>query len=254
MNSDIATIERLLLNSIPARQTILLDQWMIRLNDKFTYRANCACPIFFMDSQQLQKEIHDCERIFNYNCMPTVIKVTPDLQDNVEDILVNLNYCKIKTVNVMVCDITNYEIADYLKLVQYPNDNWLNASAKLSVIDDKYVQIHCQGIKDIAIDKVFVCAIKDNKIVGCGYGTIEHNYVGIYDLHVEEEYRKQGIGSAICDAILNYGKEKGAVKGYLAVHSLNKNAIRLYQNRGFIKSYEYYFYCKSFKDHSIVDA
>jgi GNAT superfamily N-acetyltransferase len=233
MNSNITIIERLLLNSIPARQTVLLDNWMIRLNNKYTYRANCACPIYLDGLQHLHEEIQDCERIFNYNRMPTVFKVTPDIQEDLEALLLKSDYSKIKSVNVMVCDIETYKIEDYLKIDQYANERWLNASAILTGIDDEYVPIHCQGIKNIAIDKVFVSAIKDSKIVGCGYGTIENNYVGIYGLHVEENYRKQGIGSSICKAILNYGKEKGAIKGYLSVHSLNKNAITLYQNRGF---------------------
>nr|WP_231036480.1 GNAT family N-acetyltransferase [Pectinatus sottacetonis] len=116
------------------------------------------------------------------------------------------------------------------------------------------IDIQCQEIKNITVKSIFVKAICDKKVVGCGYGTTEHGYVGIYGLHVDEYYRKKGIGTSICQAIFTFGRKNGAKKAYLIVHSRNNTAIALYSHMGFTKMYEYDFYQKSDSKYKIIDA
>ncbi|MGN0145476.1 MAG: GNAT family N-acetyltransferase [Clostridium sp.] len=256
MFKDIDFIERTILNSIPSKNTILLDNWLIRLNEGYTYRANCVCPFQYDNTLNLDNKIKYCEKIFTKNCLPTVFKVSPDLQEGLGTVLETKGYKKIKTVNAMICTL-NADYSNIPKCITLKNSadsDWLNASAILTGIDKSLFDIHCRSIQNLAIESVFVQAVKDNKIIGCGYGTIEGDYVGIYDLHVDINYRKQGIGNGICDAILSYGREHGAYNGYLIVNSLNENAIKIYKNKGFAKAYEYYFYKKDCESYFIIDA
>lgn len=256
MFKDISFLERTMLNSIPSKQTILMDDWIIRLNKGYTYRANCVCPFQYSNTSDIGSKIRYCEKLFINNNLPTVFKVTPDVQKGLDILLEKLEYKKVKTVNVMMCTINTdcLDIPQYIKLQSSPDIKWLQASAALTRVDNEFVDLHFEGIRNIGIASAFVSAIKDNKVVGCGYGTIEKNYVGIYGLHVDIKYRKQGIGSSICNAILSYGQEHGADKGYLIVSSLNSDAVKLYENKGFYKAYEYYFYEKPHEKYSIVDA
>jgi len=88
--------------------------------------------------------------------------------------------------------------------------------------------------------EVFV-AIKDNEIVGSGYGLIKENkphfserkfgHVGF--MFVRQEYRGQGISSLVLEAIFNWFKTKNIRETRLQVYPNNPNAIKAYEKVGF---------------------
>jgi N-acetylglutamate synthase len=257
MNENIKVIEEALLNSIPAQQTILLDGWILRLNQNYTYRANCVCPLNYTNDINVAEKIKTCEELFYRNKLPSVFKVTPVLQENLSDILLSLNYQNVKTVNVMrfALDDSIKDLKSEVNYSEIPGEEWLTASAKLTgITSPDLISVHCLGFKNIAVRSVFVKAVRNGKIVGIGYGTVERGYIGIYDLHVDSNYRKQGLGTAICNTIINYGKEHHAKYAYLIVHSKNKNAIALYSHMGFSKLYEYSFYQEANSSYQTIDA
>lgn len=257
MEGNICQLEELLLNSIPARQTVVFDGWVVRLNDHYTYRANCVCPLHYDSEKEIIQKVKYCEELFNRQEMPTVFKVTPSLQKGFAEILTRMGYEKIKTVNVMGCEVAQ-EMPEqnlYLECHEKPDEEWLKASVELTgVLNPGLASVHCEGIRNITVESIFVEARIDGKIVGCGYGTVERNYVGIYDLHVLPQYREKGFGTAICNVILAFGKRNGAHEAYLIVHSKNQNAISLYEHKGFRKVYEYYFFQKPYGTFQIIDA
>ena len=257
MREEFSVIEEALLNSIPARQTVLLDGWVLRLNQNYTYRANCACPLRYVPGGDAVEKIRICEELFHQNRLPAVFKVTPALQEDLPQILLTRNYENIKTVHVMRSQL-NGEAAvtpPGIECSETPDPDWLASSARLTgVMAPDLVAVHCEGLRKLAVGSIFVKAVADGKIIGCGYGTVEREHVGIYDLHVEPEYRRRGIGTAICNAAIRYGREHGAKFAYLIVHSKNQNAITLYSHMGFTKLYEYNFYEKADGAYRIIDA
>ena len=58
-----------------------------------------------------------------------------------------------------------------------------------------------------AIPKRTICAcVKKNKqIVATGLGILDRDYIGIYAIHVKEEYRGQGLARQICSGLLAEG-------------------------------------------------
>jgi ribosomal protein S18 acetylase RimI-like enzyme len=247
MADDRFVPEELLLNSIPARQTVLLHGWAVRLNADYTYRANCVCPLCWDAAEDVPQKITQCEELFRRQGMSAVFKVTPLLQDGFAEILTRMGYETIKTVNVMTGRVPESIPPSPPCFVcrGRPDEAWLAASAGLSGISDgKLLSVRREGMRNIPVRGFFVRSEMDGKTVGCAYGTEERGFVGIYDLHVAPEYRRRGIGTAVCNAILAFGRRNGAHTAYLIVHSRNRNAIALYERMGFRKSYEYSFFGK----------
>ena len=58
----------------------------------------------------------------------------------------------------------------------------------------------------------------------------------VLDIAVDREYRRKGIGSAIMRWLLSESTAKGKDQVVLAVTSLNKDAVRLYESLGFKKN------------------
>lgn len=259
MEQNINIIEEALLDSIPAMQTVHMGGWVIRMNHNYTYRANCVCPLGYTGEKDARIKIPDCEKLFIANQLPPVFKVTSAIQKGLAEVLLSQNYENIKTVKVMCCELKEAPIMKStevkIRSMENPDEDWLAASARLTgVVKPELADIHCQSLKNIALKRIFIEAVSDGKIVGCGYGTNERGYTGIYDLHVDNSYRCMGIGTAICREIFCWGMSHNAKTVYLIVHSQNKNAISLYSHMGFSTCYKYSFYCKKDSGYEIADA
>ena len=94
-----------------------------------------------------------------------------------------------------------------------------------------------------AIVKDTICAsIWDNgKIIATGLGILDRSYIGLYAIHVHEDFRHNGYARQICTALLKEGKKKGATKVYLQVVEGNTPARTLYESLGLHYLYTYWF-------------
>jgi ribosomal protein S18 acetylase RimI-like enzyme len=81
-------------------------------------------------------------------------------------------------------------------------------------------------------------------IIGCGLGVIENQYIGLFDIVIDKQFRNQGFGQTLIENILRWGKSKGAETGYLQVLTDNASAIRLYEKVGFKEAYTYWYRIK----------
>ena len=83
----------------------------------------------------------------------------------------------------------------------------------------------------------------ERKIIGSGYAQIrpskschihdKHCYLGF--IYLEPEYRGKAIGSAILDALKDWGLNQGLRNFHLDVYAENVSAIRAYEKAGFNK-------------------
>lgn len=257
MNNQIKIIEELLLNSIPSTKTLIFAGWVLRLNAGYTYRANCICPLQCDSEEEFSKKLKECEKIFELNEIPPIVKVIEFMSKELRDILVNSGYAKIKTVNTMCVPLADIKISSEEKLetIATVDEEWLEASTRLTgVIGEELQAVHRLGIRNIADKSIFVKAKKNNKVIGCAYGTLERGYVGIYDLHVEEKYQNKGLGTAIFNEIVQWAQNNNADYLYLIVHSRNDKAINLYEKMGFAKIYSYDFYKKETSLYKVIDG
>lgn len=84
-------------------------------------------------------------------------------------------------------------------------------------------------------NSVFLTAVEDNKVVGyIGMNVvIDEGY--IFNVAVDEKYRKRGIGSALIGELVTFGKKNNLCFLTLEVRESNDKARSLYSKFGFIK-------------------
>ena len=237
--------EELLLNSMPALQTAAVGGWLVRLNGGYTYRANCVCPLRWESGEGASEKIAACEELFRRRGTTAVFKVTPFLQPGLAGMLEKRGYEKLKTVFVMTSPLPGKipEPAAAAERRAESDEEWLAASAQLlGVPKGRLRDVFRANMHSIVPAAAFVSVRLGGRVVGCGYGTAERGRVGIYGLHVAQEYRCRGIGTALLAEACRFGEQNGARAAYLIVHSGNSGAIALYGHLGFRKEYEYSFY------------
>ena len=79
---------------------------------------------------------------------------------------------------------------------------------------------------------LFLIAEKDQKIIGTVLGGFDGRRGLVYHLAVQQNYRHQGIASALMDELENRLRAKGCLRVYLLVTRDNTEARQYYEKRG----------------------
>ena len=143
------------------------------------------------------------------------------------------HYCQAKAGNI-------HSAAEF-------SDAWINGFIECSGIKERDQLTIKKMLKNIIGEVVCVSKRVNDKVVGCGFGVIERDHMGIFDIIVDKNYRGNGYGKNIMYSILNKAAEKGIKTAYLQVVVGNRPAENLYGHLGFKEVYKYWYRVKKCK-------
>ena len=244
MNSKIKIIEDLSLNAWPSHQMQIYDGWILRFSYFYTHRTNCVEQIG-PSSIPLRDKIAYCEEVYAKWGTPTIFKINPLMDSSFDQKLMERGYHTAHTTEVMTLDLEKYKIQKPPRPVFLSREispDWLNGLFSLKgTVNEIHRKIVPSMYRAIPKDTIFASIYDGGRIIGTGLGILDRDYVGIYAIHVAEEYRRQHLGESICRSILNSAIDEGATEGYLQVVEGNVGARRLYEGLGFEGFYTYWF-------------
>ena len=244
MNIDIKTIEDLSLNAWPSLQMELYDGWILRFSHFYTHRTN-SVEQFGISSLTWREKIPHCEAVYRRWGTPAIFKITPLVSKDFDYILEHRNYEIQHTTNVMVLNLEDAVLDAPINSViisQSIQREWIDSLLALNGTTNAiHTAIVPTMYNAIAKDTICVFIQSHGVIIGTGLGIIDRDYVGVYAIHVREDYRKKGLARSICTCILKEGIKKGAKKAYLQVVAGNDPAFLLYQSLGFQSLYTNWF-------------
>ncbi|MDD3172879.1 MAG: GNAT family N-acetyltransferase [Herbinix sp.] len=244
MDIDIKTIEDLSLNAWPSHQMELYDGWILRFSHFYTHRTN-SVEQFGTSSLPWREKIPYCEAVYKRWGTPAIFKISPLVSKDFDYILENRNYEIQHTTNVMVLNLEEavldapiHEVIVSQSIHREWIDSLLALNGTTNVIHKEIVPMMYSAI---AKDTICVSIQRQGVIIGTGLGILDRDYVGVYAIHIREDYRKKGLARSLCTCILKEGIKKGAKKAYLQVVDGNDTAFWLYQSLGFKNFYTYWF-------------
>lgn len=244
MNTTIKTIEDLSLNAWPSHQMELYDGWILRFSHFYTHRTN-SVEQFGTSTLSWREKIPYCEAAYKRWGTPVIFKISPLVSKDFDYILENRNYEIQHTTNVMVLDMADAVMDASMEevTISYHIDRtWVDSLLDLKGTTNAIHRTIVPTMYNaIAKDTICVSIIREGTIIGTGLGILDRDYVGVYAIHVREDYRKKGLARSLCTCILKEGMKKGATKAYLQVVDGNDPAFRLYQSLGFQNFYTYWF-------------
>lgn len=240
----IRKFEELSMNAWPSLQTKLYDGWILRFSDGYTRRANSVSPLY-ESAISLDKKIDFCEKDYKAHNLPTIFKLTDDSNPKgIDSTLEERGYTKVNETSLRIFDLSNYtiqEVKDISVKVEL-SDAWLQGFFTCSEIPDKQTQLTANRIlNNILGEVIYVAKEIEGRIVGCGYGAIEGDHIGIFDIAVHKDYRGKGYGKDIITTILGLAKKKNITTAYLQVTVGNTPAEKLYEKIGFKQLYKYWY-------------
>lgn len=240
----IKLIEEISMNALPALQTLLYDGWIVRLSDSYSKRGNSVYALH-PSKENIDSKIDRCEQIYTYNKKDTVFKISEDPISLELDLkLEKRRYAKAATTDVMFLDmIEDYNDEANVEVLLEMNEKWINNFTTLSK-KNKQDSITVRRIKENIKSPVICASIYDKKCIAVGLGVVERDFLGIYDVYVDESYRKQGFGKKIMKKLLYEGSKMGVKNSYLQVEASNEPAKKLYLNLGYKDIYKYWYRIK----------
>lgn len=240
-------IEELSMNALPALDTDLYDGWILRFSNGYTKRANSVNPIY-SSSIDVNSKIEKVEQLYLSRGLHVVYKITEySYPNDLDDSLQKADYSLEGETSVQVLKLeddrgkltTNTEIYSEL------NDKWLSSFYTLNGIQEEHRLIVRQMLKRITGITCYALIIGEKgSVLSCGLGVSEGEYIGLYDIVTNKEYRNRGFGTEVMHCLLNWGREHGAKYAYLQVIANNLPAKKLYSKLGFIEKYKYWYRIK----------
>lgn len=222
------------------------DGWVLRFANGYTKRANSINPIHY-STCDLNSKFKECESIYAANKLPTTYKITPFVHPmNLDDTLEQEGYSllDITSVQTLTLDRINDPKLTSVKITETITSEWLTDFCKLNHVLDRNKSVMERMLSNIRTKKGFISFYYEEKVIACGLGVIEREYIGLYDIVTDKNDRNQGFGEQMILNLLQWGKENGAEHSYLAVLSTNKAALRLYSKIGFSEIYNYWYRVK----------
>jgi ribosomal protein S18 acetylase RimI-like enzyme len=214
--SEIRALEHAAALAWPGTEQHWHDGWLLRAGGGYTSRANSAVPLDFSAT---------------IAALPGVIEwyerrgLAPWLA--LPDRLVPVRAAGIKNTRVMVSDVAHAPPHPEVTLLDRPDPGWLACYERdvplpvlTAVIDGEVVFASAVG-----------AAVGRGAVTSAPDGTV---WLGISAVHVAAAHRRRGLARVLCQALINWGAQRGATRAYVQVLTDNASAIALYSGLGFV--------------------
>ncbi|MCL4251025.1 MAG: GNAT family N-acetyltransferase [Anaerolineae bacterium] len=244
--SLVHTLEDISNHALPARLTLDYDGWLLRVADSPMRRANSA-QAYAPSTLPLGGKIDYCEMFYRAHGRRIVFKMISTWEPSalaaaliargyVEDCLTSIQICALAVGAAPV-------LPDGLTLEMLPraDDTWQAEIRQLHTPAERPL-METPGMY-AAITAQMGCfrLARAGETVGMGLGVLERGWLGLYSLIIAAEQRGRGYGTALVQALLQWGASQGAHGAYLQVMCDNASALRLYSRIGFREVYRYWY-------------
>ncbi|SMC80594.1 GNAT family N-acetyltransferase [Papillibacter cinnamivorans] len=242
MSDRILELEETAINAFPALQTELYRGWILRFSDGYTHRGNCVNPLYPLMGD-MEEALSYCEERYFSLGLNCTYKLTPGSLPELECLLSQRGYDRKNSAVVMTASLsTPVEDPAGVTIAERVSSVWLGGFLALKGVDKPAEARAARAmIGNISLPVYCASIRRGGKPAGCALGVLERGRVGLFDLYVDPELRRQGLGGALCRAVMNAGFRDGAGGAYLQVAVGNEGAQRLYESLGFTPCYEYWY-------------
>lgn len=246
MKNVIRRFEEVSNNAWPALQTFWYDGWSLRLAKGVTKRSN-SVSLIYPSTMDPAEKIDRCEELYLRHSVTPCFKIT-EITDppEVDGMLELRGYYLHSSISFQTLDIStlHYDIDPEVQTEQHLSEKWLERFVEMNRFDAGRIPVYRAIMEQILTPCCFTSFESKGQTVAVGLGVREGNYLGIFDLVVDPDFRRHGLALRIMHTILAWGKNNGASDAYLQVLTGNTPALRLYDQMGFRELYRYWYRMK----------
>ena len=221
MNFAALRYEELSLNTFPSLHTQVYDGWILRFLEDGDWHDSCVLPLY-LSTRSYEDKIDFCEKKFAARSLPCAFKMTSNVPSALDQQLEQRGYALMGKTRVMECQADGLMVCSQCEKERQQNPD-----------------VRRKG------NRIEAFIFEKGEIIAHGLGVFEEDTLGLYDIHVNREHRRKGLGTAICRALMEEGFRNGAKSAHLQVLSSNLEALSLYRWLGFQEIYLYWYRVKN---------
>ena len=243
--TEIRSLEEAALNGLPALRTQHFDGWLLRFSAGYSRRANSVVPLY-RSTRSLGEKISYCESEYARAALPCIFKLSPaSAPEDLDEQLSDMGYERDAETLVQTVSLNSHvRQPDEVDIYDSPDGPWLEAWRQLSPRTEQS-DILAKLLRAVPAPAAYAVVQRGGAYLGCGRAVLSGGTVGLFDLLVAENHRRQGIGFQLAQARLSWARERGAELAYLQVMGGNVNARRLQERFGFREAYRYWYRVKN---------
>lgn len=244
--AEIRDLEYRAMSAWPALESLDSDGWILRFSEGYTRRANSVHPLD-EGRRDLLEKIVEVEQLYQARDLPPTFKMTEASQPaDLDAALAARGYAWEAGTSVRVADIGPSERSDVaVEAAWAQTAAWREAFHRMKDVPAERRALHDCMLSRIASPVGYATIRKNGRVVACGLGVVQDGRLGLFDVIVDEDERRQGHGERLMHGLLAWGRAAGAEKAYLQVMLTNEPAIALYDKLGFREVYRYWYRVKA---------
>jgi GNAT superfamily N-acetyltransferase len=235
----IAALEQRMFRAWPALETLESRGWVQRFADGYTKRANSINAL--APEAQFTPEIREgLEAPYRARGLPPVWRLTPLTPAEADPSLARLGYRRIDQSLVQAAPLDRRFLADpEVQIAPVPSSDWLAHFALHSPVAPAHREAMTRMLTSIPAPVGFARVELAGRFAGFALGVVDGDHVGLFDVLVAPNARRQGLARRLTQSIGAWGRTHGARFMYLQVVATNIAALPLYASLGFASVYSY---------------
>lgn len=236
--SDVIEIEKRSVRAVPAVEAATIEGWHVPFGRGEVRRMN-AVTTFGIVPWDLFETVELVERRYSARHRPAWFRLT-DLDEELDDLLYARGYDRSAETLVMKGPVEG-QPDDTVTMLGAVTSRWLDDLGRLGEYTELRVTEIGEGLGALTLPHG-AFRIEDHAV---GLAVVDGLWVGLFDIAVEPDQRRQGFATRISLAMLDWASSAGATRSYLQVMSDNAPAISLYESLGFEASHRYWYRTKT---------
>lgn len=240
---NIAQLEEISLNALPAQQTFLYDGWVIRMSAGYSRRAN-SVQTYGAPAQGVLEKIAYCEKLYRAHNLPVIFKLTNASQPaDLDEILETRGYRHEAHTYVQTCALDSFPASENARvhISEQWDEKWYDEFCRMNGTSPAQRTALEKILKSLVPQTAFASVPDNGKVIACGLGVLQETHLGLFDIVVDGNARRRGWGKQLVVGLMQWGKANGARTAYLQVVGGNTPALNMYANLGFVEQYAYWY-------------
>jgi ribosomal protein S18 acetylase RimI-like enzyme len=236
---EVLACETRIINCWPAFSTVLVDDWVVRLADGYSGRANSATAVRF-GARLGRDALEAIEALYAHHNRPTIFRISLLADAGVESLLVEGGYRQtVMSIGMLGPIKAGFAQDPMVRVERDVPAAFVEGVARHQVAGKRDGAVFGRIVSLIALERGCFTVELEGRDVGWGLGVIDRGYFEISSVILAPEARGIGLGRKLMHAMLAWGRSKGASKVFLQVEANNSVARRLYASLGMTELYEY---------------
>jgi len=237
----IRELERIADLAYPPERTTVAEGWRYRMSGDLGRRVNSVAALLEGDAP-LDEQIDHAEAWYRDRGRRAIFKLTEASRPpQLDAALAARGYVEEAAVRVMTRALSWCEAPGDVDLAALPQPGWSTALQRLSGKSPQRAAL-LPGLVARAEGPARYAAVRAaDEIVGVALGVIAEDHLGLFEVFVDLDRRRRGVGGRMMEALAAWASGRGASSAFLQVEEANTTGRAFYRALGFTEAYRYWY-------------